>query len=114
MSCINYFMLTWRQEIVCLVDRASKYIFVKENQLDAQFIVSTFHQTSPDDGRWIRPKPIEVLMKYTHVKLCIKLVFLYTESQEITKRKRSMEVLHKLFENVREFQYTGNTVPNKN
>jgi len=53
-------------------------------------------------------------MKYTHVKLCIKLIFLYTKSQEITKRKHSMEVLHKLFENVREFQYTGNTVLNKN
>jgi len=30
---------------LCLVDHASQYICVKENQLDAKFIVSIFHQT---------------------------------------------------------------------
>jgi len=62
MSYINYFMLTWRQEILRLVDRASRYIFVEENKIYAQFIVNirVFHQTPPDDGRWIRPKPVAV------------------------------------------------------
>jgi len=31
--------------ILCFVDRASRYINLKKNQLDAQFIFSTFRQT---------------------------------------------------------------------
>ena len=37
--------------ILCLVDCASRYIRVKKNQLDAQFIFSIFRQTSTCFGR---------------------------------------------------------------
>jgi len=37
--------------ILCSVDRASRYIRAKKNQLDAQFIFIIFRQTSTCFGR---------------------------------------------------------------
>jgi len=60
-------------QILCSVDRASRYNRVKKNQIDAQLILSIF----------------SILTKYTRNKLCIKLAFLYPSYYQLRRPNTS-------------------------